>query len=69
MQAKTKYNQKNAVEWGRMQCVKVDVQGIMSKNTVECSRMQSESNWGDMKSYKGKGNKVQCYSVKNGSGR
>ena len=35
-----KYNQNNAVEQGRTQCVEVDVQGIMSKNAVEHSPSQ-----------------------------
>jgi hypothetical protein len=36
-------NQKNAVERGGTQCVEVDVGGIMSGNTVECSVNQIEA--------------------------
>jgi hypothetical protein len=38
-----KYNQKNAVERGRMQCVEVDVCRIMFGNAVERSVSQIEA--------------------------
>ena len=37
-----KYNQNDAVERGRTQCVKVKVRGIRSKNAIKCSPSQIE---------------------------
>jgi hypothetical protein len=42
MRAKTKNNQKNAVEQGRMQCVKADVQRTRSNNAGKHSMSQIE---------------------------
>ena len=66
MQAKTKNNNNNAVERGRTQCVKVDVQGTRSNNTGEC---WPESNSSDTKSYGVEGTKCNVFLCLNGSGR
>ena len=50
-QAKTKNNQKNAVDRGRTWCVEVDVRGSRPKNAVEHSLSKIEAIRGLMRSW------------------